>query len=96
MTEMHENLTPRIANKAVGFLVLGLRSAHVDIGSVKLQKECEMVRFVIQLIVTLTFNRHQWPDLLKQFVAQDIPELSWARGHGVSYGDLQIICYSVR
>ena len=50
-----------------------------------------MVRFVIQLKVTLTFNRHQWLDSLKQFVAHDIPELSWACGHGVSYGDLQII-----
>ena len=93
MKTLHRELLTR---QLVSGLVLGLRSAHVDIGSVKLQKECEMVRFVIQLIVTLTFNRHQWLDSLKQFDAHDIPELSWARGHGVSYGDLQIICYSVR
>ena len=97
-TEMHENLTPRIGNKAVGFGST-LRSAHVDIGChascVKPQKECGMVRSVIQLKVTLTFNRHQWLHLLKQLLAHDIAELSRARGHGASYGNLQIMCSSV-
>ena len=70
MKTLHrELLTRRLGSD----LVLGFRSAHVDIGChiscVKLQKECEMVYFVIQLKVTLTFNRHQWLDSLEQFVA---------------------------
>ena len=55
---------------------------------VNLEKECEVVRSVVRLKVTLTFNRRQWLNSLKQFVKHDIPELSWARGHRTSCGNL--------
>lgn len=70
-TEMHENITSRFANKALGSgLVLGRRTSTSAV-------------------------THHVSNCRENFVAHDIPELSWARGHGASYGNLQMICSSL-